>query len=76
MTTRTDDRAERDAALLMLHELTRKRNGRITTGSDKAYGERDFVNTVRGLGVTPHVSADRTVRSTNAPAGMRVMRSA
>ena len=56
MTTQADGRAERDAALLMLHELTRKRSGRITTGADKAYDTRDFVNTVRELGVTPHVA--------------------
>jgi len=36
MTTQADGRAERDAALLMLHELTRGRSGRITTGADKA----------------------------------------
>jgi transposase len=56
MTTQADGRAERDAALLMLHELTRKRNGRITAGADKAYDTRDFVDTVRELGVTPHVA--------------------
>jgi transposase len=56
MTTQADGRAERDAALLMLHELTKKRSGRITTGADKAYDTRDFVDTVRELGVTPHVA--------------------
>ena len=56
MTTQADGRAERDAALLMLHELTRKRGGRMTTGADKAYDTRDFVSTVRELGVTPHVA--------------------
>jgi hypothetical protein len=56
MTTQADGTAERDAALLMLYELTRKRNGRITTGADKAYDTRDFVSTVRELGVTPHVA--------------------
>jgi transposase len=56
MTTQADGRAERDAALLMLYELTRKRSGRITTGADKAYDTRDFVDTVRELGVTPHVA--------------------
>ena len=56
MTTHADGRAERDAALLMLHELPRKRTGRITTGADKAYDTRDFVDTVRELGVTPHVA--------------------
>jgi hypothetical protein len=48
-TTQADGRAERDAALLMLHELTRKRSGRITTGADKAYDTRDFVDTAREL---------------------------
>jgi transposase len=56
MTTQADGRAERDAALLMLYELTKKRSGRITTGADKAYDTRDFVSTVRELGVTPHVA--------------------
>jgi transposase len=56
MTTQADGRAERDAAILMLHELTRNRSGRITAGADKAYDTRDFVSTVRELGVTPHVA--------------------
>ena len=56
MTTQADGTAERDAALLMLHELTRKRSGRITVGADKAYDTRDFVSTLRELGVTPHVA--------------------
>ena len=47
---------KRDAALLMLHELTGKGNARITAGADKAYDTRDFVDTVRELGVTPHVA--------------------
>jgi len=56
MTTQADGRAERDAALLMLYELTRKRSGRATTGADKAYDTQDFVSTLRELGVTPHVA--------------------
>ncbi len=40
----------------MLHALTKRRSGRITTGADKAYDTRDFVSTVRELGVTPHVA--------------------
>ena len=56
MTTQADGMAERDAALLMLQDLTRKRSGRITAGADKAYDTRDFVTTVRELGVTPHVA--------------------
>lgn len=56
MTTQADGKAERDAALLMLHELSGKRGGRITAGADRAYDTRDFVSTVRELGVTPHVA--------------------
>jgi DDE family transposase len=56
MTTQADGRAEHDAALLMLHELTRKRRTRTTAGADKAYDTRDFVSTVRELAVTPNVA--------------------
>ena len=35
----------------MLHALTREQSGRITAGADKAYDRRDFVNTVREMGV-------------------------
>src|SRR4029077_11342773 len=56
MTTQADGTAERDAALLMLYELTRKTNGRITTGADSPYDTSAFVSTVREVGVTPHVS--------------------
>lgn len=56
MITQVDGRAERDTAPLMLHQLTRRRSGRITTGADKAYDTGDFVSTVRELGVTPHVA--------------------
>src|SRR5246127_3499708 len=56
MTTQADGRAERDAALLMLHEWTRGRRGSITTGADKAYETREFVSTVREFGGTPPVA--------------------
>src|ERR1700756_5587306 len=56
MTTQADGRAERDAALLMLHELSRGRRGSITTGADKAYETREFVSTVREFGGTPPVA--------------------
>ena len=63
MTTQADGRAERDAALLMLHELSRKRGGRITTGADRAYDTRDFVEALRLLQVTPHVAQNTSNRS-------------
>jgi len=56
MTTQADGMAERDAALLMLHEMQKRRRTRITVGADKAYDTRDFVSTIRELQVTPHVS--------------------
>jgi hypothetical protein len=49
MTTQADGRAERDAALLMLQELTRKRNGRIT--------RRNRSNFRQTLHCKPHASA-------------------
>lgn len=55
MATQADGLAERDAALLMLNEINGEKSSRITVGADKAYDTRDFVRTVRELGVTPHV---------------------
>ena len=60
MTTQADGMAERDAALLMLQDLTRKRTGRITAGADKAYDTRDFVTTVRELNLL-ELAAQRAV---------------
>jgi hypothetical protein len=37
--------AERDTALLMLHEKQKNRSRRITVGADKAYDTKDFVAT-------------------------------
>src|SRR5712692_4610735 len=54
MATQADGTAERDAALLMADQLTGRKK-RITLGADKAYDVQDYVNTVRELGVTPHV---------------------
>jgi len=62
MTTQADGLAERDAALLMLDEMHKGRGRRITVGADKAYDTKDFVSTVRELGVTPHVSQNNSNR--------------
>lgn len=61
MVTQADGKAERDAALLMLHELWRRRRrqgrrGPRSVGADKAYDTQDFVRTVRELGIRPHVA--------------------
>lgn len=62
MTTQADGMAERDAALLILHDMQKHRGRRITVGADKAYDVKDFVSTVRELEVTPHVSQNNSNR--------------
>ena len=65
MVTHADGYAERDAALLMLHEKQQGRARRITVGADKAYDTKDFVSTARELNVTPHVTRNDKSRSSN-----------
>jgi transposase len=62
MATQADGMAEHDAGLLMVADLTKGRKRRITLGADKGYDTRDFVNTVRELGATPHVTQNNTNR--------------
>lgn len=49
--------AERDAAMLMAERIPGFE--RVTLGADKAYDTRDFVNEMRGMNVTPHVSQNQ-----------------
>jgi transposase len=57
MATEADGRAERDAGLLMLQELTKAAPAkRRTIGGDKNYDTADFVAVTREMNVTPHVS--------------------
>jgi transposase len=65
MVTHADGYAERDAALLMLHEKQKDRSRRITVGADKAYDTKDFVATARELNVTPHVTKNEKGRRSN-----------
>jgi transposase len=46
--------AECEAALQLLEDIPRSM--RVTVGGDKGYDKRDFVERLRGLGVTPHVA--------------------
>jgi transposase len=62
MATQSDGMAERDAGLLMPADLTKRSKRRITVGADKGYDMRDFVQTVRELGATPHVTQNNTNR--------------
>jgi len=61
MVTQADGTAERDAGLLMVHRKWKKNRrwgplGRISVAADKAYDTRDFVTTLRAMGVRPHVA--------------------
>lgn len=65
LVTHADGTAERDAGLLMLYGKWRRRRTRgvqkpMSVGADKAYDTRDFVNTVRELGIRPHVAQNTT----------------
>ena len=60
--TQASGTAECDAALAM---VGRRRKGRRTTlGADKGYDVADFVDTLRGLAVTPHIAVDGHVTKT------------
>ena len=65
MATTADGHAERDAALLMLHERQKRRSKRITVGADKAYDVREFIDTARELNVTVHVAQNNKGRRSN-----------
>jgi transposase len=57
MATQADGRAERDAAMLLLHAQWKRAPGRRrTVGGDKNYDVREFVDVTRELGTTPHVT--------------------
>ena len=62
MATAADGFAERDAALLMLHERRRRRESICTVGADKGYDTQDFVKTLREMKVRPHVSQNNNGR--------------
>jgi len=56
MATTADGRAERDAALLMLHTQRAAAAARCSVGADKAYDTFEFVDVIRDLGITPHIA--------------------
>jgi transposase len=57
--------AERDAAMMMAERV--EGTERITVAADKAYDTKDFVNEMRGMSVTPHVS-----QNTKRPGGSAI----
>ena len=60
--TLADGHAERVAALHMI-EPRADRPTAITLGADKAYDAEDFVNELRSMNVTPHVTQNTSGRS-------------
>jgi Transposase DDE domain len=62
--TQANGKAERKAGSLMVAGIVKKRprSGRITLGADEAYDTRDFVDTMRGMGVTPHFTQNNKNR--------------
>ena len=56
MVTEADGTAEREAALLMVHDRWRRREPISSVGADKAYDTREFVGLLREMQVRPHVT--------------------
>jgi transposase/IS5 family transposase len=56
MATEADGFAERDAALLLVHERWRRGESVGSVGADKGYDSADFVKTLRSMNVRPHVA--------------------
>lgn len=56
MVTEADGYAERQAALCMVQERWRGGEPIRTVAADKGYDTRDFVQSLRQMGVRPHVS--------------------
>ena len=67
MSTTADGRAERDAGLIMLHDLTHTAlSKRRTVGADKNYDTAEFVAVTRQHNVTPHISQNLKRRGGSA----------
>ena len=61
MATIADGFAEREAATLLVHAQWQRAPGRRrTVGADKGYDTADFVDLMRELGTTPHVTQNLT----------------
>jgi len=67
--TQSSTKAEREAALAMLPEISDGRR-RVTLGADKGYQEREFLEALRGRQVVPHV-AEYAVVSKHWPNTLR-----
>ncbi len=65
MATQADGHAERDAALLLLHERQKDSSRCIPVGADKAYDAKNFLAGAPALHVTAHVQKNETSRRSN-----------
>jgi transposase len=61
LVTEATGRAEREAAIRMVEDIPGSQ--RITLAADKGYDTKDFVASLRGLRVTPHVAQNTSNRS-------------
>jgi len=76
MASTADGRAEREVAAVLLYErVTRRGERRRTVGADKGYDTRGFVEDMRALGLTPHVTQN-TGRSGGSAIDRRTTRHA
>jgi len=66
MATAADGYAERDAAMLMVHQRWRRGERIQTVAADKGYDSRDFVDTMRAMNVRPHVAQNNSGRRRSA----------
>lgn len=62
LATAADGHAERDAALLMVHNRWRRGTRINTVAADKGYDSQDFVGTMRAMNIRPHVTQNNTNR--------------
>ena len=76
MASTADGRAEREVATVLLYEHWQRRGGhRRTVGADKGYDTHQFVDDLRMLGMTPHVTQN-TARSGGSAIDRRTTRHA
>jgi transposase len=61
--TQATGTSERDTAKQLVQKLPNRRNDRVTVGADKLYDTKKFVNDMRRLKVTPHVTQHTTNRT-------------
>ena len=62
MATAADGHAERDAALLMVHNRWRCGARIESVAADRGYDSQDFVKTIREMNVRPHVTQNNRNR--------------